>query len=85
MWRREGDEVKMAVEEVGTGVGYVLVSSNVSRLLFSGRGKAGEDEKGSNAGSRPLVGRVDFGVGDTVVSERVAEGAMTSCVLAIPR
>lgn len=73
----------MAVEEVGTGVGYVLFSSKASRLLFSGRGKAGEDEKGSNAGRRPLVGRVDFGVGDTAVSERVAEGAMMTCGLEV--
>lgn len=46
---REGDDVKICVDEVGTGVGYFVWSSYVSRLRFRGRGRAG-DENGSNAG-----------------------------------
>lgn len=48
---RGGEELRMWVEEVGTGVGYVRVSSKASRVRFSGRGSAGEEEKSSNAGS----------------------------------
>lgn len=67
----------MAVEEVGTGVGYVLRSSKASRFRFSGLGKAGEDENGSKAGSRVAVGRVPFVMGERAVSDTVVEGAMT--------
>lgn len=47
----EGEEESMAVEELGTGVGY-LKSSKASRLLLPGLGSAGEDDNGSNAGKR---------------------------------
>jgi hypothetical protein len=78
---REGEEVSIAVEEVGTGVGYVVCSSNASRFLLRGLGRAGEEEKGSNAGSRDVVGLFGAGFGETVVSERVVEEAMVDFVL----
>jgi hypothetical protein len=66
----------MAVEEVGTGVGYVVCSSNASRFRFRGLGRAGEDENGSKAGRREVAGLLDPGVGEAAVSERVVEGGM---------
>lgn len=47
-----GDELRIAVEEVGTGVGNDSFPSNVFRDLFSDFGNAGDDVKGSNAGRR---------------------------------
>ena len=44
----------MAVDEVGTGVGYLKSSSNTSRFRLSGRGSEGDEDSGSNAGSRPV-------------------------------
>lgn len=73
---REGEEVSIAVEEVGTGVGYVVCSSNASRFLLRGLGRAGEEEKGSNAGSRDVAVLFGAGIGDTAVSERVVEETM---------
>ena len=74
---REGEDKRMAVEEVGTGVGYVVCSSNAAfRVRFSGLGKAGEEEKGSKAGRRDVVVLFDPGVGDAGTSGTVAEGAM---------
>ena len=64
------------MEEVGTGVGYVVCSSNASRVRFRGLGRAGEDDNGSKAGRREVARRLDPGVGEAVVSERVVEGAM---------
>ena len=58
----------MAVEEVGTGVGYVGRSSKASRVLFRRRGKAGDDEKGSKAGSSDDCCFFDTGVGDAARS-----------------
>jgi hypothetical protein len=50
-WTRGGEEVKIAVEEVGTGVGYVDISppqdSRASRLTGLG---SGGDEDGSKGG-----------------------------------
>jgi hypothetical protein len=49
--RRGGEDGRMPVEDVGTGVGYDTCSSSMAlnlRLLGSPRG---EDEKGSKAGS----------------------------------
>lgn len=73
---REGEEVSIAVEEVGTGVGYVVCSSNASRFLFRGLGRAGEEEKGSNAGSKDDVVLFGGGFGETAVSETVVKEAM---------
>lgn len=66
----------MAVEEVGTGVGYVVCSVNASLLLFRGLGKAGEEESGSKAGKSDAVGFLAAEAGDIAVSERVVEGDM---------
>ena len=83
---REGEDVRIAVEEVGTGVGYVVCSSNAaSRVRFSGLGNAGEDEKGSKAGRRDVVVLFDPGVGDAGPSGRVAEGAMVRFPLSYPK
>lgn len=70
---RDGDEVKICVDEVGTGVGYFACSSYVSLVLFNGRGRAG-DEKGSKAGSNDDGG---FFVATTEgdASGRVSTGA----------
>lgn len=76
---RAGEEVNIAVEEVGTGVGYVAWSSRTSRVRFRGRGSAGEDDSGSNAGSREVVGRFEREEGEASVFERVVEGDMSCC------
>jgi hypothetical protein len=73
---RVGEEVRMAVEDVGTGVGYVVCSSNASRFRFGGLGRAGEDENGSKAGSRKVVGLLAADDGDAAASDNVVEGAM---------
>jgi hypothetical protein len=44
------------VLEVGTGVGYLRNAFEVA-CLFAGRGKPGEEESGSNAGSNDGAGR----------------------------
>ena len=81
----------MPVDEVGTGVGYLCFSATClgeDRLrlgrvgdshatLFNGRGSGGDDEYGSNAGSREGVGagRLTPAVGDTsifVLGEEIA-------------
>ena len=60
----------MPVDEVGTGVGYLCFSvpylgedrlglgrvGELHATLFNGRGRGGDDEYGSNAGSREGVG-----------------------------
>jgi len=52
----------MPVVDVGTGVGYFKKASPCEgedrAWRFEGRGKAGEDESGSNAGSREGAGRL---------------------------
>ena len=45
-----GDELKMCVEEVATGVGRKSFPSNTLRDLLRFFGKAGDEDKGSNAG-----------------------------------
>ena len=47
-----GDELRMWVEDVGTGVGKDSLPSNTSLDLFRTFGRAGEDDRGSNAGRR---------------------------------
>lgn len=55
-WTRGGDDDKMPVLEVGTGVGY-LANADGPRpgsraCLLEGLGSPGEDDRGSNGGSR---------------------------------
>lgn len=69
----------MAVEDVGTGVGYVACSSRASRFRLSGLGKAGDEDNGSKAGRREVAGRFEPDVGEPVVFDRTVEGAM-GCV-----
>lgn len=59
-------------------MGYVAGSSKTSLLRFSGLGSAGEEDKGSKAGSREVVGRFAAGDLEAAVSGRVVEGAMLS-------
>jgi hypothetical protein len=73
---REGEEVRIAVEDVGTGVGYVVCPSNASRFRFGGLGNAGDDEKGSKAGRRDVVGFLTAGEEGVAVSDSVVEEAM---------
>jgi hypothetical protein len=60
---RGGEDDNMAVDDVGTGVGYVTSSLKASRLRFGGRGSVGE-ETGSKAGSRAAAGRLLPATGD---------------------
>lgn len=60
-----GEEDSIAVEEVGTGVGYVTSSLRTSRLRFRGLGSAG-DENGSKAGSREATGRLLPATGESL-------------------
>lgn len=59
-----GEEEGMSVEEVGTGVGYErslladFACGDAWGRRFMGRGSVGEEEKGSNAGSRDGAGRL---------------------------
>ena len=55
---RGGEDVRIAVDDVGTGVGYVTSSSRASRFRFGGRGSVGDEENGSKAGSRDTAGRL---------------------------
>ena len=55
---RGGEDVRMAVDDVGTGVGYVTSSLRASRFRFGGRGSVGEEENGSKSGSRDAAGRL---------------------------
>ena len=55
---RGGEDVRMAVDDVGTGVGYVTSSLRASRFRFRGRGSVGDEENGSKAGSRDAAGRL---------------------------
>lgn len=58
MATRGGEDDSMAVDDVGTGVGYVRSSFKASRLRFRGRGRAGDEESGSKAGRRDAAGRL---------------------------
>ncbi len=57
---RGGDEDIIPVVEVGIGVGYfVYAAADLvgEHILFDGRGKPGEEDNGSKAGSRDGAGR----------------------------
>lgn len=54
--RRGGELDRMPVLEVGTGVGYLSCAFPVC-WRFNGRGRAGEEERGSNGGSNEGAGR----------------------------
>lgn len=61
--RRGGDELIIPVVEVGIGVGYLVYPAPLPPLFgehwrFAGRGKPGEDERGSKAGRRLGAGRL---------------------------
>lgn len=58
MATRGGEDDRMAVDDVGTGVGYFTSSSRASRLRFGGRGSVGDEENGSKAGSRVPADRL---------------------------
>ncbi len=47
----------MPVLEVGIGVGYLENALGARACLFNGLGRPGEEEKGSNGGSRDGAGR----------------------------
>lgn len=59
---RGGEDEAMPVVEVGIGVGYLneVFRSGEGPLscLFAGRGKPGDEESGSNAGSSEGAGRL---------------------------
>lgn len=61
---RGGEDDNMAVDDVGTGVGYVTSSLKASRLRLGGRGSVGDEETGSKAGSRVAAGRLLPATGD---------------------
>lgn len=48
----DGDELRICVEDVGTGVGRDSFPSNVFRDLFRFFGSTGDEDNGSNAGRR---------------------------------
>jgi hypothetical protein len=48
----------MPVLDVGTGVGYFSCCAVLVRRRFNGRGRPGEEESGSNGGSRDVAGRL---------------------------
>jgi len=56
-----GDEEITPVEDVGIGVGYLCFSlyfeGETRATRFAGRGRDGEEENGSNAGSNDGAGR----------------------------
>jgi len=59
---RGGEEERIPVVEVGTGVGYFWKAASRSEgekraCLLSGRGNPGEEDSGSNAGSSVGAGR----------------------------
>jgi hypothetical protein len=73
---RGGEDVRMAVDDVGTGVGYVTSSLRASRFRFGGRGRVGDEENGSKAGSRDAVGRLLPASGDPSVAWCIEIGAI---------
>jgi len=66
----------MAVEEVGTGVGYMAFSSRASRFRLRGLGSAGEDDSGSKAGRSEVARRFEPGAGDAWFLWRAGESAI---------
>ena len=73
---RGGEDVRMAVDDVGTGVGYVTSSLRASRFRFGGRGSVGDEENGSKAGSRDAAGRLLPASGDPSVAWCIEVGAI---------
>ena len=73
---RGGEDVRMAVDDVGTGVGYVTSSLRASRFRFGGRGSVGDEEDGSKAGSRDAAGRLLPASGDPSVALWIEVGAI---------
>jgi hypothetical protein len=55
---RSGELDMMPVLEVGTGVGYLVDPPLPVFWRLRGRGKPGDDERGSNGGSRDAAGRL---------------------------
>lgn len=53
---RGGEEDRIPVEDVGTGVGYLRRASVPVFWRLTGRGRAGEEDNGSKAGSRDDAG-----------------------------
>lgn len=54
-WSRGGEDERIPVVEVGIGVGYLVKScrsGDLSLIRLTCRGRLGEDEAGSKAGSR---------------------------------
>lgn len=69
----------MRVEEVGTGVGYSCLwcfAGDAWVRCFAGRGRAGEEENGSNAGSNDGAGRFWPATGETGKGTWCGEGMM---------
>ena len=64
-----GDEEITPVEDVGIGVGYLCFSlyfdGEMWATRFAGRGRDGEEEKGSNAGRSDGAGRFTPATGET--------------------
>jgi hypothetical protein len=61
-WYGGGEEERIPVVDVGIGVGYFRYAASCwgggeTACLFEGRGKPGEEEYGSKAGSRDGAGR----------------------------
>jgi hypothetical protein len=73
---RGGEDVKIAVDDVGTGVGYVTSSLRASRFRFGGRGSVGDEENGSKAGSRDTAGRLLPASGDPSLAWCIEVGAI---------
>jgi hypothetical protein len=73
---RGGEDVRMAVDDVGTGVGYVTSSLRASRFRFGGRGSVGDEENGSKAGSKDAAGRLLPASGDPSVAWCIEVGAI---------
>lgn len=69
-WTLGGDEDRMPVAEVGTGVGYLCCASRwegeETACRFVDRGRPGEEDRGSKAGSRDGAGRLAPATGGSV-------------------
>ena len=76
METRGGDEDSMAVDDVGTGVGYVTSSVRASRFRLRGRGSVGDEENGSKAGRRCAGGFFRSVAGESKAVFRLGDGAM---------
>ena len=53
---RRGELERIPVLDVGTGVGYLRCASWPTFWRFIGRGRAGDEERGSNGGNRDGAG-----------------------------